>query len=233
MADTFTFKQFTIHQDRCGMKVGTDGVLLGAWAEGGKNILDIGCGTGIISIMMAQRFANSAILGIDIDSAACEQAIENATQSPYAKLIKVLPITVQTLAQNSEPFQAIVCNPPFFVNSLKSKGASRTMARHTDTLSFQDLFRCVNKLLSAEGVFSAIIPDEQLSDFLSESYFYGLNLMRHTKIKTTINKPTPKRHLLEFRKDNDKEYQEEMVFLTDAKGEKSQWYDELTKDFYL
>lgn len=114
----FKFKQFEIHQDRCAMKVGTDGVLLGAWAPGGKRILDVGSGTGLISLMMAQRFPEAQVLGIDMDGEACEEAAENVAASPFADRVEIECCRLQDY-HSAESFDAIVSNPPFFLNSLK------------------------------------------------------------------------------------------------------------------
>jgi tRNA1Val (adenine37-N6)-methyltransferase len=136
----FKFKQFEIHQDRCAMKVGTDGVLLGAWAPGGKRILDVGSGTGLISLMMAQRFPEAQVRGIDMDGEACEEAAENVAASPFADRVEIECCRLQDY-HSEESFDAIVSNPPFFLNSLKNPDSKRTMARHTDSLPFRDLFR--------------------------------------------------------------------------------------------
>lgn len=113
----FRFKKFEILQDRCAMKVGTDGVLLGAWASGGTRILDIGCGTGLIALMMAQRFPAAQVVGIDIDEEACGQARENVAASSFSDRIDVAHCRLQDYS--GEEFDAIVSNPPFFLNSLK------------------------------------------------------------------------------------------------------------------
>lgn len=130
----FRFKQFEIEQDRCAMKVGTDGVLLGAWAQGGRRILDIGSGTGLISLMMAQRFPEAEVVGIDMDADACGQARENVMASPFRDRVEIECCRLQDFGGASEAaeasgttevlkaagvFDAIVSNPPFFVDSLK------------------------------------------------------------------------------------------------------------------
>ena len=229
----FTFKQFKIEQSGCAMKVGTDGVLLGAWARGGERILDIGTGSGLIALMMAQRCPLAQIVALDIDEGAYKQAVSNIKES----VISVVHASLQDYCKANKTvlegsFDAIVSNPPFFVNSLKSKDDSRTMARHTDTLSFAELLRWVSFLLREQGVFSCIIPSEVLKDFLSESYICGLSLMHHVAIKTMENKKA-KRHLLCLVKGAcEEEIYEEQV-LKDAEGKPSLWYDEITKAFYL
>ena len=155
----FTFKQFDIKHDKCAMKVGTDGVLLGAWAEGGQRILDIGTGTGLIAIMMAQRYGEASVTGVDIDHDAAIQARDNASRTPFASRISIVESPVQNLSADTHGlFDAIVCNPPFFTDSLKNPDQQRAVARHADTLPYRQLFETVAQLLAANGEFSAVIP---------------------------------------------------------------------------
>ena len=149
MSEGFTFKRFTVNHGKCAMKVGTDGVLLGAWATGGRRILDVGTGSGLIALMMAQRFADAGVTAIDIEPGACIQARENVAASPFADRIKVVEASLQDFREGE--YDAIVCNPPFYSDTLKSKTAERTMARSAETLPFADLFRHVARLKSASG----------------------------------------------------------------------------------
>lgn len=237
---SFTFKQFQVHQEKSGMKVGTDGVLLGAWANGGKQILDIGTGTGLIALFMAQRFANAKIDGIDIDADTCLQAQENIAASPFKERIVIKNISLQnyTFPALEEPatktshYDAIVSNPPFFVNSLHNPDHKRNVARHADFLPFRDLLRGVKELLSADGEFSVIIPTEELDSFLSESCMSGLFEYRRCCVKTTPRKAA-KRVLLSFRKSSSGSPEQETHTLLNADGSRSEWYRNLTKDFYL
>ena len=230
----FKFKKFEIHQDRCAMKVGTDGVLLGAWAEGGKRILDIGCGTGLISLMMAQRFPLSHITGIDIDSDACLQASENITASPLASQIEIVCSPVQDF--NAPRFDSIVSNPPFFVNSLASPDAKRNLARHSSSLPFSDLFAGVDRLLAENGVFSAIIPIEAEEEFSSEAFLRRLRPHRRILVKTTSRK-RPKRVLMSFSRGSVPPVNGEVFGATSTllqlDGKPTDWYQELTADFYV
>ena len=137
----FTFKQFHIDHSRCAMKVGTDGTLIGAWFSADCNnsrILDIGTGTGLIAIMAAQRFSGAQVVGIDIDSDCIEQANENVAASPWCDRISIIHSALQEFT-SSEGFDAIVSNPPYFVDSLLSPDEKRSTARHANTLSFNDL----------------------------------------------------------------------------------------------
>lgn len=229
----FEFKQFTIHQERCAMKVGTDGTLLGAWASapaGVRRILDVGTGTGLIALIMAQRYPEAEVIGIDIDAEAVSQAIANVVDSPFASRIRIIQADITDFSV--EPFDAIVCNPPFFVDSLTSPDSSRTLARHTASLSYKALMQSVKRLLKDEGVFSVVIPVDYRSQLLSEAAFAGLILSKECSIKTTPKK-TPKRCLMEFRQQPVSLVVSTIETLETRPGQRSDWYHHLTKDFYL
>ena len=244
----FTFKQFEIQQDRCAMKVGTDGVLLGAWAEGGQRILDIGSGTGLISLMMAQRFPEAQVWGIDIDPDACMQARENVAASPFADRVGISCCALQNLSEEhlvreSEElmemkegegnlFDAIVSNPPFFVNGLKNPDSKRAMARHSDSLPFSVLMKGVRRWLSDEGVFSAIVPADVLESFVSEAYCSGLSLVRQCGVKT-VERKQPKRYLVAFSKRRAGMMDKCTEIMMDSDGNRSEWYAKITEEFYL
>ena len=256
----FRFKQFEIEQDRCAMKVGTDGVLLGAWAQGGRRILDIGSGTGLISLMMAQRFPEAEVVGIDMDADACGQARENVMASPFRDRVEIECCRLQDFGGASEAaeasgtteglkadggasetaeglkaagvFDAIVSNPPFFVDSLKNPDSKRTMARHTDSLPFRDLFAGVKRLLSDEGVFSAIVPVEVVEQFVAESCILGFYLIRKCGVKT-VERKQPKRFMLSFAKHRISPYEEHVETMMDSHGNRSEWYRKITEEFYL
>ena len=227
---SFRFKRFEVKQDRSAMKVGTDGVLLGAWAEGGRRILDVGSGTGLIALMMAQRFPDAVVDGIDIDCDACEEARENALTSPFADRIGILNSRLQDY--QAPLYDAIVSNPPFFVGSLKNPDEKRSMARHTDSLPFNDLFDGARRLLKADGVFSVIVPQEVKEDVVSEGYVVGFRLVRQCAVKT-VERKSPKRYLLTFSKGGERTLVSEEGILNAADGQRSGWYSKLTKDFYL
>lgn len=227
----FKFKHFEIHQDRCAMKVGTDGVLLGAWALGGKRILDIGSGTGLISLMMAQRYPEAQVVGIDLDAEACAEARENVAASPFADRVNIVDCRLQDY-ESVEKFDAIVSNPPFFLNSLKNPDSKRSMARHADSLPFRELFRGVKLLLSDDGVFSAIVPAEVLEAFASEGYMHGFYLLRQCGIKT-VERKQPKRYLLTFAKHRSMEMDDMVETIMDSEGNSSEWYAKITEEFYV
>ena len=226
----FTFRRFNIIQDRCAMKVGTDGVLLGAWANGGNKILDIGTGTALIALMMAQRFEQAKITAIDIDEMACGQAKENVDCSPFSDRIEVACCALQDFKQDS--FDAIVCNPPFFTSSLKCPDNRRTMARHEDALSVADLMKCAFRLLTNSGELSLIIPSNRKADFDMHAAFVGVYVSRVYAIKTVEHKPIG-RYLLAYSKTPVGAIDRREVCLCAQNGSRSQWYSNLTSDFYI
>lgn len=229
---SFTFRLFEVRQDRCAMKVGTDGVLLGAWAEGADTILDIGTGTGLIAMMMAQRFAGAQVVAAEIDPEAAAQAASNASASPFGSRISVEATAIQQLG-GGRRFGAIVSNPPYFTSSLRTPDSQRATARHADTLTYRELMAAVARLMADDGVFSAVIPSECLDSFVAEAYMAGLVLSRRCDIRTTPRKE-PKRHLVAFRRagfSGPRERTEEC--LQDADGTRSEWYAALTSGFYI
>ena len=213
------------------MKVGTDGVLLGAWAQGGRRILDIGSGTGLISLMMAQRFPEAEVVGIDMDADACGQARENVMASPFRDRVEIECCRLQDFGE-AGVFDAIVSNPPFFVDSLKNPDSKRTMARHTDSLPFRDLFAGVKRLLSDDGIFSTIVPVEVVEQFVAESCILGFYLIRKCGVKT-VERKQPKRFMLSFAKHRISPYEEHVETMMDSQGNRSEWYRKITEEFYL
>lgn len=218
----FQFKQFTIYQDLCAMKVGTDGVLLGAWANGGKRVLDAGTGTGIIALMMAQRYPNAVVTAIDIDEGAVKQAQQNVAQSPFAQQITVLHNTLQ---EHQGEYDAIISNPPFFIDSLAAPDEQRNVARHTQTLTYTELMQAAWRLLSDEGELSVVVPFDYRKRMEDEAIFVGFFPSKVCAVKTTERKPA-KRYLLSFKKHPCRCEQEQLTI-------GSERYQELTKDFYL
>lgn len=215
------------------MKVGTDGVLLGAWSSGGKRILDVGTGTGLVSLMMAQRFPQAEIVGIDIDEEACSQAAENVKASPFAERVKIIHVPLQNFSEQEwGTFDTIVSNPPFFTNSLKNLDKQKTLARHTDTLPFDDLLRGVRRLLTDEGMFSLIIPMDVFPLFDAHASMERFFIKRRCKVKT-VERKQPKRVLLTYSKKLSLELLEEEEILTNSDGSRSEWYQTLTQEFYV
>ena len=218
----FQFKQFTVEQELCAMKVGTDGVLLGAWAKGGQRILDAGTGTGVIAMMLAQRYPGARVTAIDIDEGAVRQAQQNVTKSPFAAQVTVLQ---ETLQEHQGEYDAIVSNPPFFIDSLAAPDEQRNMARHTATLTYAELMQAAYRLLSDEGELSVVVPFDYRQRMENEAIFVGFFPSRVCAVKTTERKPA-KRYLLAFRKHPCPCEKEQLTIGSEA-------YQALTSAFYL
>lgn len=232
--DSFQFKQFTVEQGHCAMRVGTDGTLLGAWAEGGTQILDIGTGTGLIALMMAQRCPEAHVTGIDIDEEAARQATENALASPFHDRISIVHSSLQDFASEWQggKFDAIVSNPPFFNDTKATANSHRDLARHTLTLTYRDLFRHASALLTDEGTLSIVIPYSMRGEAFAESAINGLRIIKEVDITTTPTK-APKRALLSFGIKAENIRSHETQCLSDGNGHRSPWFHALTEDFYL
>ena len=230
----FQFKQFTVHQQYCAMKVGTDGTLLGAWAlasESPCRILDIGTGTGLIALMMAQRYPQAKVTAIDIDDGAVRQAKENVSASPFVDRINVIKADVLTF-EEEEKYDSIVCNPPFFEDSLTCPDPQRTEARHTVSLGYRQLMEAAFRLLKDDGHFSLIIPSDCRERLESEAHLRGFFLSRVCSIQTTPKK-APKRYMIELSKQPVNEVDTTNGILESSPQVRSDWYRELTKEFYI
>jgi len=231
---SFRFKQFFIEDSKCAMKVGTDGVLLGAWAPVSElkiknsklRILDVGTGSGLIARMLMQRCPEAEVEGIDIDAAAVEQACENGVRAFQARL--------QDWQKNYK-YDLIVSNPPYFQNSLKNPDKGREMARHTDTLSYAELIQHSARLLQEGGQLALILPAEAENEIRQLAAAADLFLTHVTRVYSKENKK-PKRVLLAFRfQISDFRFQilEDSLVLEDEKGGRSLPYQDLCRDFYL
>lgn len=203
----FHFKQFNIQQDQCAMKISTDAVLLGAWTPcfpPTLRILDIGTGSGCIALMLAQRTADTTLIdAIEIDPAAARQAQQNAEQSPWASRINISNQALQTYKplNPDKLYDLIVCNPPYFENSLKSTRQRRNCARHTnDSLSFADLTHYAAALLHPQGLFCVILPTQSYPSFIYQAQKNKLYIQFKTIVYTRPDKP-PKRVLIALSKD--------------------------------
>ena len=238
---SFRFKQFYIEDSKCAMKVGTDGVLLGAWAPisnfkfqiSNFRILDVGTGSGLIARMMMQRCPEAEVEGIDIDEFAVEQARENGVRAFQARLQEWKIANSQQLTANSQ-YDLIVSNPPYFQNSLKNPDKGRQTARHTDTLSYEDLIHHSARLLKEDGQLALILPAESEEDIREIAARYSLYCSRITRVYSKEIKPA-RRVLLLFERAQSTEHraQTDSLILEDEKGGRSAAYRELTKDFYL
>ena len=214
------------------MKVGTDGCLLGAWADADspKRILDIGAGTGLISLMMAQRFTNAKIEAVEIGVECAAQCRDNISHSPWAERITTHNSPIQEFEQQ-ELFDLIVCNPPFFSNAFAAPNLERHTARHDDSLSVEELFSAVKKFLSPSGFFSIIIPIDRMNDFVEVAKNQELFVNRKTSVKPTPSKAS-KRVLLSFCF-NKSDFQETEMFIESSRGIYSEDFRSLLADFYL
>ena len=227
----FCFKQFAVEQDDVAMKVGTDGVLLGAWAdcEGAKNILDIGTGTGVIALQMAQRNNHAQIRAVEIDEIATRRARANFDNSPWAERLDVECCAVQAFNPHKE-FDLIISNPPYFVDSLLPPDAKRSTARHTHDLTFEELDNAVGRLLAEEGKFALILPISEFEKYLALTH---LCLIRRCDIHP-VDGGAVKRVMAEFAKRKPTEIKLENITIEKGKrGDYTDDYRALTKDFYL
>lgn len=235
MSNTFCFKQFTIEQNNAAMKVGTDGVLLGSWADckNSKMILDIGTGTGLIAIMLAQRF-NSNIHGIEIDISAYIDAKKNIALCKWENRITVENISLQEYClKNNNKFDSIVCNPPYFKDSFKANSTSRNNARHDDNLNLNTLFFHASDLLNHNGSFHIIYPSDRYNDLVTTAGLHNLFPNKELYIKPTPDKPH-KRIIISFSKYKSLNTQSSTLVIEDnGRHQYSDEYKELTKDFYL
>ena len=236
---SFRFKQFYIEDSKCAMKVGTDGVLLGCWAEtedvrcqisdvrfqmSDVRILDVGTGSGLIARMMMQRFPEAEVEGIDIDEAAVEQARENGVQAYVSRLQEW---------KKEGGYDLIVSNPPYFQNSLKNPDKGRELARHTDSLSYEELIDNSARLLREGGQLALILPADKEAEMRQIAAGKNLFLTHVTRVYSKESKPA-RRVLLAFRYQiSDISRTEDTLILEDEKGGRSTAYQELTKDFYL
>lgn len=201
MAKThFDFKKFTIYHDKCAMKVGTDGVLLGAWTEvcpDSKYILDIGTGSGLIAIMLAQK-CNAYIIGIDIDEEAVNQATDNGEKTPWSQRLHFEVENALTYIPQKK-FDLITCNPPFFTNSLQCPGEKRNYARHSGALPFDALIANAYTWLNDGACFNVVLPASSADAFIQMAWERGFNLHKRCMIHS-LPESMPKRALLSFKK---------------------------------
>lgn len=228
----FQFQQFRVNQDRCAMKISTDAVLLGGLAEvsNPRRILDIGTGTGVIALMLAQRFPQAKVTAIELDEDAAAQALENFEESQFSDRLILLQGRFQDFSAN-EKFDLIVSNPPFFPDHLKSQDSKRNQALHTDELSFEELIGNVTMLLGEKGSFWVILPPRQMKMLEDLAEKSGLNLYSKTRVKDSESKPVH-REVCEFSFQNKGKKEDEFV-LKDVDSQYSGSYKRLLTGFLL
>ena len=231
--DYFSFKHFTIYQHRSAFKVGTDGVLLGAYADisGVRNILDIGSGTGLISMMLAQR-CDAQITAIEPDYESFKQTCENISRCDWHNRITVEHSDLQNFNSKHEKFDLIVTNPPYFSDSLKSPDSRRSAARHNDSLTTVEILEGVLKLLNDDGRLQLIMPYVEGNVFIAEANKYGLYCNNILKIKPLPNAEI-RRLILTFSRFQKKPIEKLLTIERGSRHEFTEEYINLTKDFYL
>jgi len=232
----FKFKQFSIEQDRCAMKIGTDGVLLGAWSpipDNAFSVLDIGAGTGIIALMIAQRSFAEQIDALEIDEEAYEQAVENFENSPWSDRLFCFHAGLDEFVEEPEDeYDLIVSNPPFYTDDYKTENQQRDLARFADALPFEELIEAAALLLSENGIFSVIIPFKEEEKFMALAKELDLFPIKITRVKGT---PTSeiKRSLLAFNRKEVKDFPVDELVIETSRHIYTEEYIALTKDFYL
>lgn len=230
----FNFQQFTINHCDSAMKVGTDGVLLGAWTpiKKIKKILDVGCGSGLIGLMLAQR-CDADIIGVEIDEFAAEEAKLNAQGSPWSNRVTIIAgdITSPEFLDSLPKPDLIVSNPPFFTETLKSPEKARGMARHESVLGVESLINIAASILSNDGRLCFIAPTHRADDIEFTATMTKMHIIQRIDIKTTIAK-APVRTLWELSKTDTGEFIHEVQSMRDESGAYSEWYRSLTKEFY-
>jgi tRNA1Val (adenine37-N6)-methyltransferase len=231
----FYFKQFAVRHDRCTMKVGTDGVLLGAWAgvDGITRALDIGTGSGVIALMLAQRTSPSVVIdAVEIEKEDADQARENVLNSPWSGRVHVHHSAIQDFRPSSQ-YDLIITNPPYFSNSQEPPDKRRLQTRHTVTLSYTVLLQHVKKFLTPAGRFCLILPYTEGLQFIEVAKEYQLHCRRQWSFRTRPNKPV-ERWLMEFT-DISGAIEKGAILLygSDKDEEWSESYKQLTRAFYL
>lgn len=228
----FRFKQFDIYQDRTAMKVGTDGVLLGAWSnlESGNQILDIGAGTGLISLMLAQRFPNANIQAVELDTDAYNQAEENFINSKFSDRLTIKKTAIQEFESDTK-FDLIVSNPPFFINNERIELDARKTARQQETLTFDELLAKSASLLQEDGVACYVIPFDLEENFLQIAKKSNLYPFKITYVKGNKNVDF-KRSLIAL-KFNPQKTTNTQLIIEEARHQYTEDYINLTKEFYL
>ena len=235
MRQVFKFKKFQLLQDKTAMKVGTDGVLLGAWVSLNSNpysILDVGAGTGLISLMMAQRSSAEILDAVEINDSAYEQAVENFENSDWSDRLFCYHASIQEVANDPEDvYDLIVSNPPFYTSTYKELNPDRAQARHAEDLSFETLLFCTSKLLSPKGQCAFIIPYEEEDDFIKIAHNFELFPNRLSRVSGSVTSKI-KRSLIQlsFKKCDLKP--EELVIEIE-RHQYTPEYIALVKDFYL
>ena len=229
---TFRFKQFAVLNDRTAMKVGTDGVLLGAWCpvEGAQRALDVGTGCGVIALMVAQRNSEAHIDGIDIDPGAIEEATLNFAASPWSERLTAMMTDFNHMTGTGR-YDLIVSNPPYFTDSLLPPDAARTMARHTASLSYRQLIEGAAQRLTDDGMLALISPTDAEGAIIEAATFASLPVKTITRV-VPVEGAAAKRTLWQLSR-REMPYREATLTIAHRDGTFTSEYIALTKDFYL
>ena len=232
----FKFKQFQISQEKTAMKVGTDGVLLGAWTPIHNHpfsILDIGTGTGLIALMLAQRTSAEQIDAMEIEENAYEQAVDNFENSPWSDRLFCFHAGLDEFIEEPEDeYDIIVSNPPFYTDDYTSGDELRDQARFESSMPFSDLVEAADLLLSENGIFSVIIPYKEEQEFIALALEFELYPFKITRVKGTQTSEI-KRSLLAFSRNSKSEIETDELIIEITRHEYTNDYVSLTKDFYL
>ena len=232
----FSFKKFTVQQDKCAMKIGTDGVLLGAWCPVDNNpysVLDIGAGTGILSLMLAQRSHAEQIDALEIDEDAYEQCVENFENSPWSDRLFCFHAGLDEFVDEPEDeYDLIISNPPFYSENYKTDDSQRDLARFQDALPFEELVEAADLLLSENGIFAVIIPYKEEDRFIDLCAQVELFPVKVTRVKGTPTTPIV-RSLLAFKRYELSVLTADELVIEISRHEYTDEYIDLTKDFYL
>ncbi len=234
----FEFRQFAVRHDRCAMKVGTDGILLGAWTSvnNARRILDVGTGCGLLALMLAQRNKLAQIEAVEIEQAAADQAHENVQRSPWFARVTITQASLAEFmavaAGRNDRFHLIICNPPFFPTGTRSPHSSRSRARHHDSLTIGQLMTVAGQLLASHGRLALIVPHDLFHSTVRLAQQAGLFLSRHCAVSSFDGKP-PVRDLLEFTNGQPAECVSERMSIYKERGMYNLPYRELTREFYL
>ena len=231
----FNFKQFTVNQDRCAMKIGTDSVLLGSWVSLNNNpfsVLDIGSGTGVLSLMLAQRSEAEIIDAIEIDDEAYEQCVENFEASSWADRLFCYHASLEEFTDEIEDkYDLIISNPPFYSEDYKSENSQRDLARFSEAMPFDHLIKGAAKLLSENGSFNVVIPYKEEGSFIEIAEKFNLYPNGILHVKGNPNSGI-KRSLLSFSFKKTM-VKENVLIIETARHQYTKAYIDLTKDFYL
>ncbi len=239
----FRFKQFAVRQDDSAMKVGTDGVLLGAWAASQialqgdvvDSLLDIGSGTGVISLMMAQELEAATITAVEVEELAATESDYNFKNSPWSSRMSVVHSTFQSFCgekKGVQTFDVIISNPPYFIGSLKNAQQAKIAARHTELLPYEELVKGVGEMLSEDGAFYVVLPYEQSSILITLAAFEGLYLRRKMDVQGNVSSPV-KRVLMKFTRQKGDTASDTLVIEKERRGDYTEKYREMTKKYYL